>query len=158
MGDHSLEGYYYYHLHKKFLILLSSLLLNTLEIYFRFSTVFNHDNDSLPRVWTGKEDIRTITKDARAAVILDGFLINGRSTTCSMIISDFSFTITLVQSLRLLSVMAAIRLDEKPDKVESLLFSSLMDGTAAASLPRDRSIGDSVDPLASSMWEEVVFS
>lgn len=91
----------------------------------RFSTVFNHDNDSLPRVWTGKEDIRTITKDARAA------------------------------SLRLLSVMAAIRLDEKPDKVESLLFSSLMDGTAAASLPRDRSIGDSVDPLASSMWEEV---
>ncbi|ESR61972.1 hypothetical protein CICLE_v10014270mg [Citrus x clementina] len=77
------------------------------------------------RVWTGKEDIRTITKDARAA------------------------------SLRLLSVMAAIRLDEKPDKVESLLFSSLMDGTAAASLPRDRSIGDSVDPLASSMWEEV---
>lgn len=75
-----------------------------------------------------------------------------------MIISDFSFTITLVQSLRLLSVMAAIRLDEKPDKVESLLFSSLMDGTAAASLPRDRSIGDSVDPLASSMWEEVVFS
>lgn len=91
----------------------------------RFSTVFNHDNDSLPRVWTGKEDIRTITKDARAA------------------------------SLRLLSVMAAIRLDEKPDKVESLLFSSLMDGTVAASLPRDRSIGDSVDPLASSMWEEV---
>ncbi|KAH9795744.1 protein ROOT HAIR DEFECTIVE 3 [Citrus sinensis] len=121
----------------------------------RFSTVFNHDNDSLPRVWTGKEDIRTITKDARAAVILHDFLINGRSTTCSMIISDFSFTITLVQSLRLLSVMAAIRLDEKPDKVESLLFSSLMDGTAAASLPRDRSIGDSVDPLASSMWEEV---
>lgn len=91
----------------------------------RFSTVFNHDNDSLPRVWTGKEDIRTITKDARAA------------------------------SLRLLSVMAAIRLDEKPDKVESLLFSSLMDGTAAASLRRDRSVGDSVDPLASSMWEEV---
>lgn len=91
----------------------------------RFSTVFNHDNDSMPRVWTGKEDIRTITKDARAA------------------------------SLRLLSVMAAIRLDEKPDKVESLLFSSLMDGTAPASLPRDRSVGDSVDPLASSMWEEV---
>lgn len=91
----------------------------------RFSTVFNHDNDSLPRVWTGKEDIRTITKEARAA------------------------------SLRLLSVMAAIRLDEKPDKVESFLFSSLMDGTAALSLPRDRSIGDSVDPLASSTWEEV---
>jgi hypothetical protein len=35
----------------------------------RFSTVFNHDNDSLPRVWTGNEDIRAITRDARSAVI-----------------------------------------------------------------------------------------
>ncbi|XP_057459135.1 protein ROOT HAIR DEFECTIVE 3 homolog 2-like [Lotus japonicus] len=35
----------------------------------RFSTIFNHDNDSLPRVWTGKEDIRAITKDARSVVI-----------------------------------------------------------------------------------------
>lgn len=31
--------------------------------------MFNHDNDSLPRVWTGKEDIRAITRDARSAVI-----------------------------------------------------------------------------------------
>lgn len=30
--------------------------------------VFTHDNDSMPRAWTGKEDIRAITKDARAAV------------------------------------------------------------------------------------------
>ncbi|KAF2302858.1 hypothetical protein GH714_009534 [Hevea brasiliensis] len=58
----------------------------------RFSAVFNHDNDSMPRVWTGKEDIRTITKDARSA------------------------------SLKLLSVMAAIRLDEKPDKIEKYFF------------------------------------
>lgn len=75
-----------------------------------------------------------------------------------MIIIEFTFTITLMQSLRLLSVMAAIRLDEKPDKVESILFSSLMDGTVATSTSRDRSIGDSVDPLASSTWEEVIFS
>ncbi|XP_044495894.1 protein ROOT HAIR DEFECTIVE 3 homolog 2-like isoform X2 [Mangifera indica] len=91
----------------------------------RFSTVFNHDNDSMPRVWTGKEDIRAILKDAHSA------------------------------SLRVLSVMAAIRLDEKPDKIEPLLFSSLMDGTVAVSSSRDRSIGASADPLASSTWEEV---
>ncbi|XP_057446279.1 protein ROOT HAIR DEFECTIVE 3 homolog 2-like isoform X2 [Lotus japonicus] len=38
----------------------------------RLSTIFNHDNDSLPRVWTGKEDIRAITKDARSVAINDG--------------------------------------------------------------------------------------
>lgn len=44
---------------------------------FRFSTVFSSDKDSMPRVWTGKEDIRMITKDARAAVsgILQKILI-----------------------------------------------------------------------------------
>lgn len=31
--------------------------------------MFNHDSDSLPRIWTDKEDIRTITRDARIAVI-----------------------------------------------------------------------------------------
>ncbi|KAK3188901.1 hypothetical protein Dsin_028462 [Dipteronia sinensis] len=91
----------------------------------RFSAVFNHDNDSMPRVWTGKEDIRKIMKDAHSA------------------------------SLRLLSVMAAIRLDEKPDKIETVLVSSLMDGTLTVSSSRDRSVGTSADPLASSTWEEV---
>ncbi|XVF25355.1 hypothetical protein REPUB_Repub13aG0205800 [Reevesia pubescens] len=91
----------------------------------RFSTVFSHDNDSMPRVWTGKEDIKTITKDARTA------------------------------SLRLLSVMAAIRLDEKPDKIENILFSSLMEGTMAVASSHDRSIATTSDPLASSTWEEV---
>ncbi|KDP33110.1 hypothetical protein JCGZ_13554 [Jatropha curcas] len=91
----------------------------------RFSAVFNHDDDSMPRVWTGKEDIRTITKDARSA------------------------------SLKLLSVMAAILLDEKPDKIENVLISSLMDGTVAVPSSQDRSIEATVDPLASSTWEEV---
>lgn len=92
----------------------------------RFSTVFNHDNDSLPRVWTGKEDIRAITRDARSA------------------------------SLKLLSDMAAIRLDEKPDRIENVLQSSLIDKTSAATSSQyisDREA--SVDPLASSTWEEV---
>ncbi|WCJ28460.1 Protein ROOT HAIR DEFECTIVE 3 [Euphorbia peplus] len=91
----------------------------------RFSTVFSHDKDSMPRVWTGKEDIRAITKDARSA------------------------------SLKLLSVMSALRLDEKPDKIDNVLTSSLMDGTVAVSSSRDRSIGATLDPLASSSWEEV---
>ncbi|XP_021819623.1 protein ROOT HAIR DEFECTIVE 3 homolog 2-like [Prunus avium] len=91
----------------------------------RFSTVFNYDSDSMPRVWTGNEDIRSITKDARSA------------------------------SLKLLSVMAAIRLEEKPDNIEKLLFSSLMDGTVTVSSSQDRRIAASTDPLASSTWEEV---
>ncbi|KAF4362476.1 hypothetical protein CsatB_001403 [Cannabis sativa] len=91
----------------------------------RFSTVFNHDNDSMPRVWTGNEDIKAITKEARSA------------------------------SLKLLSVMAAIRLDEKPDKIENILFLSLMDGAVTVSTSRSREIGNPTDSLASSTWEEV---
>lgn len=34
----------------------------------RFSTIFSYDSDSMPRVWTGKEDIRAITKTARSSV------------------------------------------------------------------------------------------
>ncbi|KAF3486178.1 hypothetical protein F2Q69_00055300 [Brassica cretica] len=91
----------------------------------RFSTVFSHDKDSIPRVWTGKEDIRAITKDARA------------------------------EALRLLSVMAAVRLDERPDKIESTLFSSLMDGAVSDTSSHNRRLGASTDPLASSSWEKV---
>ncbi|TKY72348.1 ROOT HAIR DEFECTIVE 3-like 2 [Spatholobus suberectus] len=91
----------------------------------RFSTVFNHDNDSLPRVWTGKEDIRAITRDARSA------------------------------SLKLLSDMAAIRLDEKPDHIESVLHSSLIDKTSSATSSQYITGEASVDPLASSTWKEV---
>ncbi|KAL0341891.1 UNVERIFIED_CONTAM: protein ROOT HAIR defective [Sesamum calycinum] len=87
----------------------------------RFSTLFSHDSDSMPRVWTGKEDIRAITKTARSA------------------------------SLKLLSVMAAIRLDDHADNIESTLSLALLDPKAAAST--NRSI--SADPLASSSWNEV---
>ncbi|CAK9182102.1 unnamed protein product [Ilex paraguariensis] len=90
----------------------------------RFATVFNHDNDSLPRVWTGKEDIRMITRGARSA------------------------------SLMHMTVMAAIRLDERPDKIENVLFSLLMDGTVTTP-SQSRSVAASGDPLASSTWEEV---
>lgn len=64
------------------------------------------------------------------------------------------FLIILLQSLKLLSVMSAIRLDEKPDKIENVLLSSLMDGTVSAQSSQ-KSIEASHDPLASSTWEEV---
>ncbi|KAK1259395.1 Protein ROOT HAIR DEFECTIVE 3 [Acorus gramineus] len=88
----------------------------------RFSTLFTHDSDSMPRVWNGNEDIRAITKTARSA------------------------------SLKLLSVLAAVRLDDDADNIERTMSVALLDagGSGAAT----RSI-TSFDPLASSHWEEV---
>ncbi|XP_049382696.1 protein ROOT HAIR DEFECTIVE 3 homolog 2-like [Solanum stenotomum] len=90
----------------------------------RFNTVFSHDSDSIPRLWTGKEDIKSITLEARS------------------------------ESLKLLSIVAAIRLDEKSDRIESILFSRLLEGKISIS-SRNSDIADSCDPLASSSWEEV---
>lgn len=58
----------------------------------------------------------------------------------------------MMQALKLLSVMAAIRLDENPDKIESTLLSTLMD----APIPQEMKPVTSTDPLASSTWEEVL--
>lgn len=88
----------------------------------RFTSLFSHDSDSMPRVWTGKEDIRGITKLARSA------------------------------SLKLLSVMAAIRLDDETDNIESTLTLALVDSPSNAAT--NRSITNH-DPLASSTWEQV---
>nr|CAD1824264.1 unnamed protein product [Ananas comosus var. bracteatus] len=90
----------------------------------RFSTLFSRDADSMPRVWTGKEDIRSITKTARSA------------------------------SMKLLSVMAAVRLDDESDNIEKTISRALGDNTNANSGVTDRSI-ESFDPLASSSWDEV---
>ncbi|GAY38532.1 hypothetical protein CUMW_037420 [Citrus unshiu] len=87
----------------------------------RFTSLFSHDSDSMPRVWTGKEDIRGITKLARSA------------------------------SLKLLSVMAAIRLDDETDNIESTLTLALVDSPSNAAT--NRSITNH-DPLASSTWEQ----
>lgn len=88
----------------------------------RFSTLFSRDADSMPRVWTGKEDIKAITKTARSA------------------------------SMKLLSTMAAIRLDEDGDNIENTLSLALVDTARPGTT--DRSI-QSFDPLASSSWERV---
>ncbi|XP_021716440.1 LOW QUALITY PROTEIN: protein ROOT HAIR DEFECTIVE 3 [Chenopodium quinoa] len=86
----------------------------------RFTMLFSHDSDSMPRVWTGKEDIKAITKLARSA------------------------------SLKLLSVLAAIRLDDESDDIDKTLVLALVDKSNST----DRSLTVS-DPLASSSWEKV---
>ncbi|KAH1091028.1 hypothetical protein J1N35_018285 [Gossypium stocksii] len=89
----------------------------------RFSTLFNHDSDSMPRVWTGKEEVRSITKTAHSA------------------------------ALKLLSVMAAIRLDDNVDNIENTLCSALLDTKGIASVTKWGSTTS--DPLASSTWDKV---
>ncbi|CAH1447205.1 unnamed protein product [Lactuca virosa] len=86
----------------------------------RFVSIFNHDSDQMPRVWTGKEDIRAITKTARAS------------------------------SLRLLSVLAVIRLDGDADKIADILVLTLLDPTKVAVKSSTTN-----DPLASSTWEKI---
>jgi len=61
------------------------------------------------------------------------------------------FCFTFLQSLKLLSIMAAIRLEEDSDKIENTLSLALVDSGNTAGT---RSI-QSVDLLASSSWEEV---
>ncbi|EMS50703.1 Protein ROOT HAIR DEFECTIVE 3-like protein 1 [Triticum urartu] len=95
----------------------SKILMHMKE---RFTVVFSHDKDSMPRTWTGKEDVRAIAKEARSA------------------------------ALKLLSVLAVIRWDDKPDRIENILISTLLDGSVASK----SSSASSGDPLASTSWEE----
>ncbi|KAL1829274.1 hypothetical protein ACET3Z_007686 [Daucus carota] len=88
----------------------------------RFTTLFSQDSDSMPRVWTGKEDIRAITKTARSA------------------------------SLKMLSVMAAIRLDNSTDNIENTLSLALVDTTSGSAANKATS---SLNALASSTWQEI---
>ncbi|KAG9141472.1 hypothetical protein Leryth_001904 [Lithospermum erythrorhizon] len=88
----------------------------------RFTTLFSHDHDSIPRVWTGKEDVRAITKTARSS------------------------------SLKLLSVMAAIRMDDEADDIEKTLSLTLVESRAGGSTNKSTT---SADPLALSSWDKV---
>ncbi|KAL3720857.1 hypothetical protein ACJRO7_005634 [Eucalyptus globulus] len=72
-------------------------------------------------MWTGREDIEEINKRARSA------------------------------SLKLLSVMAAVRLDDERDNIEKTLSVALLDTRSTAT---DGSI-TTVDPLASNTWEGI---
>ncbi|KAJ6748253.1 PROTEIN SEY1 [Salix purpurea] len=82
----------------------------------RFSQVFNLDKNSTPRVWNPEQNIDEIERNALSA------------------------------SLKILAVMAAIRLDNIEDQIEIVLSSSLMGAVPAEA--------DAPDPLASNTWEE----
>ncbi|KAL9335534.1 hypothetical protein Peur_072715 [Populus x canadensis] len=62
---------------------------------------------------------------------------------------------TLSESLRILSIMAAIRFDGMPDRIEKVLYSSLMDRTVPDPSLQKTFMGAKLDPLASDTWEEV---
>ncbi|XP_024967999.1 protein ROOT HAIR DEFECTIVE 3-like [Cynara cardunculus var. scolymus] len=85
----------------------------------RFTTIFNHDNDQMPRIWTGKEDIRAINRTAR------------------------------ISSLKLLAVLAAIRLEDYADKIEDTLLLALTEPSKGAKSSNLQ------DPLATSKWEQI---
>ncbi|KHN32690.1 Protein ROOT HAIR DEFECTIVE 3 like 1, partial [Glycine soja] len=89
----------------------------------RFLTLFSHDSDSMPRIWTGKEDVRAITKSARSSC------------------------------LKLLSVMAVIRLEDGDDiyDIEKTLIVALADSSSSSA--KDKSM-TAVKPLASSTWDQ----
>lgn len=58
----------------------------------------------------------------------------------------------LLQALKLLSVMAAIRWDDEQDEIESILASTLLEGSVVSKIAS----AASADPLASTTWEEVI--
>ncbi|GJU59883.1 protein root hair defective 3 [Tanacetum coccineum] len=80
----------------------------------RFISIFNYDNDSTTRVWTDKEDIKEMTKNARSSCVT------------------------------LLSVLAAIRLDNGSDTIRETL--------SLAWDPETSQIAQNT--LASSTWEK----
>jgi len=59
--------------------------------------------------------------------------------------------VILLQSLKILEIMAAIRLNQTTDQIEHVLFASLMDGNGA--VPAS---GAPPDLLTSNAWEEVI--
>ncbi|KAF9587738.1 hypothetical protein IFM89_004715 [Coptis chinensis] len=94
---------------------------------------------------------------------LSGFELD-QATYNGMALDLRQFTRSLVEkkakeeagkSLKILFVMAALRLEDKSDKIENVLFSSLMDGTVSVLGSQQSSVGISADPLASNTWAEV---
>jgi hypothetical protein len=85
----------------------------------RFNNIFGHDEDSLPRVWGEDHNVRAITKSARVA------------------------------ALKMLAVIAALRLNPTDDAVEDALLTLVSDSDDDGST-RDGSTTS--NPLASSTW------
>jgi hypothetical protein len=66
-------------------------------------------------------------------------------------VSLLSGLILTLQALKLMSVLAVIRWDDKPDRIENILISTLLDSLVESK----SSSATSGDPLASTTWEEV---
>ncbi|XP_019198316.1 PREDICTED: protein ROOT HAIR DEFECTIVE 3 homolog 1-like isoform X2 [Ipomoea nil] len=88
----------------------------------KFITSFSYDSDSKPRDWTCWQDINAITKTAESS------------------------------SLKLLSVLAAIRLEEETDNIEKILFDALIKSKSGGAANKSTT---SSDLLASIYWDEV---
>lgn len=121
--------------------------------------MLSRDRDLMPRTWMGDEDIRSITRQARLEVFRNDVFqpISITTVVCELIYNahpmrNIIWISVALQALRLMSVMAAIRLEDKPDKIERALTTALLDG---GPLSNKRSIEFASDPLASSTWEEV---
>ncbi|KAJ0081919.1 hypothetical protein Patl1_11814 [Pistacia atlantica] len=83
---------------------------SAVQSYLKSKLTMSHEDDSMPKVWNREVDIKTILKDSWST------------------------------SLRVLSDIVVIQFDDKPDRIKTLLFSSLMSGT--------------IDVLASNTWEK----
>ncbi|KAH8492681.1 hypothetical protein H0E87_022053 [Populus deltoides] len=92
----------------------------------RFSQVLSHYENSISWYnWTPARNLVEIERDALSA------------------------------SLRILSIMAAIRFDDMPDQIEKVLFSYLMDRKVPDPSLQNTHRGATLDPVASNTWEEV---
>ncbi|KAJ6882708.1 hypothetical protein NC651_029096 [Populus alba x Populus x berolinensis] len=92
----------------------------------RFSQVLSHDENSISWYnWTTERKLDEVERDA------------------------------LTESLRILSIIAAIRFDEMPDQIENVLYSSLMNRTVPDPSLQSKFMRATLDPLASDTWEEV---
>ncbi|KAI9384823.1 hypothetical protein POPTR_012G116700v4 [Populus trichocarpa] len=92
----------------------------------RFSQVLSHDENSISWYnWTTERNLDEVERDA------------------------------LSESLRILSIIAAIRFDGMPDQIENVLYYSLMDTIVPDPYLPNTFMGATQDPLASDTWEEV---
>jgi hypothetical protein len=58
----------------------------------------------------------------------------------------------MFQGIKIIYLMAAIRWDDEPDKIESIITSTLLEGSVVSKIAS----AASADPLASTTWEQVI--
>ncbi|RXH98786.1 hypothetical protein DVH24_011111 [Malus domestica] len=121
----------------------------------KFSTAvanFELDNEMVAKMKQHLKDYARNVVETKAREEAGKIMIHMKDRFATVFNYDSN---SMPRSLKLLSTMAAIRLDEKPDNIENVLVSSLVDGTVTVSSSQNRKLGSSTDPLASRSWEEV---